>query len=101
VVHSHLDLFVAGLPMMCEFHFKNTDAVYGSTFGFNAEERKKGVVDLAAFKALCDRHAGAWPVDDVVGYLEIMGPKIGRDYSDPHLGAELRASLRAIKEVFA
>jgi len=30
-----------------------------------------------------------------------MGPKIGRDYSDPHLGRELRASLRAIKAVFA
>lgn len=101
VIHSNTDLFVAGIPMMNEFHFKNTDAVYGSTFGFNAEEKKKGIVDLAAFKRLCDAHAAEWPVNDVVGYLEIMGPKIGRDYSDPHLGAELRASLRAIKEVFA
>lgn len=101
VVHSNTELFVAGMPMMCEFHFKNTDAIYGSTFGFNAEEKKKGIVDLAAFKALCDRHADQWPVVEVVGYLEIMGPKIGRDYSDPHLGAELRTSLRAIKEVFA
>jgi sugar phosphate isomerase/epimerase len=101
VVHSNIELFVAGLPMMAEFHFKNTDAIYGSTFGFNPEEKKKGIVDLAAFKALCDRHADQWPVDDVVGYLEIMGPKIGRDYSDPHLGAELRTSLRALKEAFA
>jgi hypothetical protein len=30
-----------------------------------------------------------------------MGPKIGRDYSDPHLADELRASLKAIKETFA
>ena len=100
IVHSNTELFSAGAPMMCEFHFKNTDAVFGSTFGFNPEEKKKGIVDLAAFKALCDAQDSVWPVDDVVGYLEIMGPKIGRDYSDPHLGAELRASLRAIKEVF-
>ena len=101
VVHSNNELFIAGLPMMCEFHFKNTDAIYGSTFGFNAEEKKKGIVDLPAFKALCDAHASQWPVDDVVGYLEIGGPKTGRDYSDPHLGRELRTSLRAIKEIFA
>ena len=100
VLFSNLDLFVAGLPMMCEFHFKNTDDIFSSTFGFNVDEQKRGTVDLAAFKALCDRHAKDWPVDDVVGYLEIMGPKIGRDYSDPHLADELRASLRAIKSVF-
>ncbi|MEI6035962.1 MAG: hypothetical protein WCS65_16980 [Verrucomicrobiae bacterium] len=100
VLHSNLDLFVAGLPMMCEFHFKNTDAIYSSTFGFNEAERERGIVDLAAFKALCDAHVSEWPVDDVVGYLEIMGPKTGRDYSDPHLADELRASLRAIKSVF-
>jgi len=40
-------------------------------------------------------------VNDVVGYLEIMGPKIGRDYSDPQLAPELRASLKAIKQAFA
>jgi sugar phosphate isomerase/epimerase len=101
IIHSNTELFAAGIPMMNEFHFKNTDAIYGSTFGFNAEEKKKGIVDLVALKELCDVHAGEWPVDDVVGYLEIMGPKIGRDYSDPHLGSELRASLRAIKEIFA
>ncbi|MDF3059485.1 MAG: ribulose-phosphate 3-epimerase [Rariglobus sp.] len=101
IIHSNTELFIAGIPMMNEFHFKNTDAIYGSTFGFNPEEKQKGIVDLVAFKTLCDRHADQWPVDDVVGYLEIMGPKIGRDYSDPHLGTELRTSLRAIKEVFA
>jgi len=99
-IFSHLDLFIAGLPMMCEFHFKNTDAYYGSTFGFNAEEQKRGIVDLAEIKRLCERHAKEWPVDDVVGYLEIMGPKIGRDYSDPLLGVELRTSLRALKAIF-
>lgn len=100
VIYSNTDLFRAAIPLMCEFHFKNTDAVFGSTFGFNEAERARGIVDLAALHELCQAHAAEWPVEDVVGYLEIMGPKIGRDYSDPLLGQELRTSLRAIKEVF-
>jgi ribulose-phosphate 3-epimerase len=101
VIHSNMDLFRAAIPMMCEFHFKNTDAVFGSTFGFNPEEQQRGIVKLRELKDLCDAHSSEWPVNDVVGYLEIMGPKIGRDYSDPDLGPELRASIRALKEVFA
>ena len=99
IIYTNVELFTACLPMACEFHIKNTDAIYSSTFGFNGEERRRGIVDLAAFRRICD--SGDWPVDDVVGYLEIMGPKIGRDYSDRHLGRELRASLRAIKAAFA
>lgn len=100
VVYSNEELFVAGIPWMCEFHFKNTDAVFGSTFGFSPEEAKRGIVDLARFRALCEANAARWPVEEVVGYLEIGGPKTGRDYSDPHLGRELRTSLRAIRAVF-
>lgn len=99
VVYSNIDLFKAALPMMNEFHFKNTDAIYNSTFGFSDEEIKKGIVNLQEIKNICDN--GNWPVDDVVGYLEIMGPKIGRDYTDPFLGDALRTSLRAIKKVFS
>jgi len=101
VIHSNIDLFLAAQPWMCEFHFKNTDAVFGSTFGFNAAEKARGIVDLAEFRALCDQHADGWPVKDVVGYLEIGGPKTGRDYSDPLLGPELRSSIRAVKNAFA
>jgi ribulose-phosphate 3-epimerase len=100
ILHSNLELFVAALPMMCEFHFKNTDAIYSSTFGFNEEEQKRGIVDLAEIRRLCDTHSSQWPVNDIVGYLEIGGPKTGRDYTDPHLGKELRESLRAIKTAF-
>lgn len=100
IVRSNVEMFAECLPMACEFHIKNTDAIYSSTFGFNEEETMRGIVDLAALKAICDRSAAKWPVNDVVGYLEIMGPKIGRDYSDPLLGRELRASLRALKAVF-
>jgi ribulose-phosphate 3-epimerase len=101
VVHSNLDLFRAGIPWMCEFHFKNTDAIYGSTFGFNDEELKRGIVDLGRIREICESPDASWPVAEVVGYLEIGGPKVGRDYTDPHLGRELQASLRALKRVFA
>lgn len=101
VVHSNTSFFVAGMPWMCEFHFKNTDRVFGSTFGFNEEETQRGIVNLAEFRALCEENAKKWPTEDIVGYLEIGGPKTGRDYSDPLLGPELRASLRALKNVFA
>ena len=101
VLHSNTALFAAAVPMMSEFHFKNTDALFGSTFGFSSSECARGIVNLGELKALCDQHAAEWPVDEVIGYLEIMGPKIGRDYSDPHLDSELRGSLRALREFFA
>lgn len=100
VVHSHIDCFLAGLPHMCEFHFKNTDAIYQSTFGFNPEEQERGVINLREFRDLCLHHDDQWPVEEVVGYLEIGGPKVGRDYTDPLLETELRASLKALKEQF-
>ncbi|MDR1282604.1 MAG: TIM barrel protein [Opitutaceae bacterium] len=101
VVHGNLELFEFSIPWMAEFHFKNTDAIFNSTFGFNKEERARGIVDLGEILRRIERSADRWPVDDIVGYLEISGPKIGRDYSDYRLGNELRASLRAIKNAFA
>ncbi len=98
VVFSNVDLLKAGIPYMAEFHFKNTDAIYNSTFGFSEEEMKRGIIDLKEIKTICE--LGNWPVEEVVGYLEIMGPKIGRDYTDPFLGDALRTSLRAIKAIF-
>ena len=97
-VYSNIDLLKAGIPMMAEFHFKNTDAIYNSTFGFSDDEMKKGIINLEEIKTICE--TGNWPVNEVVGYLEIMGPKIGRDYTDPFLGDALRTSLRVIKKVF-
>ena len=40
------------------------------------------------------------PLTEVVGYLKIGGPKLGRDYSDPRLEASLRASLRYLRETW-
>lgn len=100
VIHGNIELFEFAIPWMAEFHFKNTDAIFGSTFGFSPEECKRGIVNLAQIRASIEHHADLWPVDEVVGYLEISGPKTGRDYSDPLLASQLRASLRALKEEF-
>ena len=97
VLHGNLELFDFEIPRMCEFHIKNTDATFGSTFGFGEEERKRGIVDLGALMALVHRRAADWPVREVVGYLEIGGPKLGRDYSDYLLGKQLDESLAAIR----
>ena len=100
VLHGNLELFEYAIPWTAEFHFKNTDAIFNSTFGFSVEEKKRGIVDLKEVRGIVERNAARWPVEHVVGYLEIMGPKIGRDYSDPLLGDQLRTSLRAIQEAF-
>lgn len=100
VIHGNVELFEFSLPWMAEFHFKNTDAFFNSTFGFSPEEMQRGIVDLACIRAVIERNVERIPVGDMVGYLEISGPKIGRDYSDPHLGEQLRASLCALKETF-
>lgn len=100
VIHSNIDLFKFEMPWMAEFHFKNTDAIYNSTFGFSEAERARGIVDLEEIRAICEAQAGVWPVEEMVGYLEIGGPKIGRDYTDIHVGTELEQSLRAIRQVF-
>ncbi len=100
VIHGNMELFEFAIPWMAEFHFKNTDAIFNSTFGFNPEEQTKGIVNLVKVRELIPANSSRWPVDEVVGYLEIGGPKIGRDYSDPQLGLQLRTSLRALKETF-
>jgi ribulose-phosphate 3-epimerase len=93
-------LLEAALPYLAELHVKNTDTVFGATFGFNAEERRRGIVDLEAVRGLLLKRADRVPRAELVAYLEISGPKLGRDYSDPHLETALRDSLRYVKRVF-
>jgi ribulose-phosphate 3-epimerase len=97
IIHGNVELFELGLPYMCEFHIKNTDAAYASTFGFGEEERRRGIVDLDALVETVYRRRDDWPVPLVVGYLEIGGPKLGRDYSDYWLGQQLADSLAAVR----
>lgn len=100
IIHDNWELFIHEIPWLAEFHFKNTDPVFNSTFGFSPEEQKRGIVDLHRIKTILDQHTDSFPVDILVGYLEIGGPKIGRDYSDPLLADSLRTSIRALKHVF-
>jgi sugar phosphate isomerase/epimerase len=100
VLHDNWSLFEMQIPWMREFHFKNTDAIFNSTFGFGPEERARGIVDLPRLKALIDANAGRFPVSEITGYLEISGPKIGREYADGKLERMLVQSLEALKAVF-
>lgn len=100
VVWDNLQTFEATLPYLYEVHLKNTDALFHSTFGFSEEERSKGVVQIERFRDLLHANAHLLPVDRVVGYLEISGPKLGRDYSDIHLERDLRVSLRYLRETW-
>lgn len=97
IVHDHLALFQAALPWLYEVHLKNTDAKFHSTFGFTEKERAKGIVDVAEFVRLLEKNADKLPVRRIAGYLEIGGPKLGRDYSDHELEDALRQSLRYLK----
>lgn len=101
VVYDHMQMLGEGLRFTTELHLKNTDATYGATFGFGPEERERGVVNLADVAALLHQRAGELPLREIVGYLEIPGPKLGREYSDHHLGAALRESLSHCLEAFA
>ncbi len=100
VIHGNVELFLMEIPHMVEFHFKNTDSHFESTFGFSPDECTRGVVDLYELKDLIFDSAEEWPVDEVTGYLEIGGPKLGRDYSDRDLRRNLVESLAALRTVF-
>jgi hypothetical protein len=100
VVHSNWELLELAIPFTWEFHFKNTDATLNSTFGFGPEDVKRGIVDLGRLADLLNRNADRFPVAEITGYLEIPGPKVGRDYSDPLLGGMLIESLEALKRCF-
>jgi len=99
-MHDNWSLFEMEIPWMWEFHFKNTDAIFNSTFGFDPEERARGIVDLARLKKLIDSNRGRFPNPELTGYLEISGPKTGREYTDRHLEGMLVRSLEALKDVF-
>ncbi len=99
-VWDHMQLLRAALPYTRALHLKNTDQRYEATFGFTEEERERGIIQVGAVRELVLTHADQIPADTLVGYLEIGGPKLGRDYSDYKLEGQLRDSLRYLKEVW-
>ncbi|MCA9413967.1 MAG: ribulose-phosphate 3-epimerase, partial [Candidatus Omnitrophica bacterium] len=90
----------AALPYTTEIHLKNTDSLYNSTFGFTDAERERGIIDIEKTRDFYLAHSKSLPVSNLIGYLEIGGPKLGRDYSDCRLEKSLRESLRYLKETF-
>ncbi|MEZ6088165.1 MAG: ribulose-phosphate 3-epimerase [Pirellulaceae bacterium] len=100
IIHDHRELFDACVPWLYEVHLKNTDAMYNSTFGFDPQERAKGIIDVSEFRQRLLDASNRLPVERLIGYLEIGGPKLGRDYSDHQLEASLRASLQHLKTSF-
>ena len=94
-------IITASLPWLAELHLKNTDALFNATFGFSEADRARGIVDLALVRDLLHAHAAVIPVKNQIAYLEMGGPKLGRDYSDCMLEGTLRASIGHIREVFA
>jgi ribulose-phosphate 3-epimerase len=97
VRYDNLQLFEATFPWLQCIHLKNTDARFDATFGFTETERARGIIDIPAVRELLVRNTHLLPVTEVVGYLEIGGPKLGRDYSDWRLEASLRESLRYLQ----
>lgn len=98
VMHDPMALVRSAMEYTCEVHLKNTDDIFNSTFGFGPAELKKGRIDVAAFRDAYLAEAARVPVERMIGYLEIGGPKTGRDYSDGDLERNLRESLAHLKE---
>lgn len=101
VVHDHMALLDANIPYLYELHLKNTDAQYGSTFGFSQPDQKRGVVSLEKVRDQLLERSADLPVCNLIGYVETSGPKLGRDYSDSNLETEIRHSLRHARQAFA
>lgn len=100
IVEDNLALFTHSLPFAAEFHLKNTDRHLHDTFGFSEAEQSRGIVDPAEVRRIILAHQDEISVDPLIGYLEINGPKRGRDYTDLQLGQMLRESIRALKAAF-
>lgn len=100
LVWDNVALFRATLPYLNHVHLKNTDDRFDATFGFTEAERKRGIVQVETFRDLLLAHADLLPVKEVVGYLEVSGPKLGRDYSDHRLEGMLREALRYLRGTF-
>jgi sugar phosphate isomerase/epimerase len=94
------DLIGVSVPFISEIHLKNTDSTFDATFGFGPDDRARGIVDVPSVKAFLLERASELKVDNLVGYLEIGGPKTGRDYSDVKLEESLRQSLRYLAQVW-
>lgn len=91
----------ASLPYLHELHLKNTDAQYIDSFGFTKEELNNGIIRGEEVQRFLLDHASALPTKHLIGYLELPGPKLGRDSTDEMLESQLRESIGYLKKTFA
>jgi hypothetical protein len=96
-----MQLLESTVPYLYAIHLKNTDSRFENTFGFSPDERERGIVQVEEVRDLVLAHEGSIPCQDLVGYLEIDGPKLGRDYSDYQLDNLLRQSLRYLQQAWS
>lgn len=97
--HKPTQMLEASLPWLAELHLKNTDDMYCSTFGFSDVDLVRGIIDIATVRDMLWRNSEKLPDTHLVAYLDVNGPKLGRDYSDRMLEQELEASIRHLKTV--
>lgn len=98
---DNVQLFHAAMPYLRSVHLKNTDSLFDDTFGFSPAERERGIVDVEAIRDTVLANADVIPASELVGYLEMSGPKLGRDYSDHRLGKMLHESLCYLREAWS
>ena len=55
---------------------------------------------MSAAQEASGKERGRFPTDEVTGYLELPGPKLGREYTDGLLRGQLEESLAALREEF-
>jgi len=104
VIHDPIELFEFSLPWMAEFHFKNTDAIFGSTFGFREEERQRGIIKADEVIQIIRKYeshqdTAPMPVKELVGYLEI-GAQVGSGLFGPLIGTGSKAIHRIPARLF-
>ncbi len=100
LVWDNYQLLETTLPYLSELHLKNTDRHFEAVFGFSPAEREKGIIQVEAIRDYLVQNVDVIPVKELIGYLELGGPKRGRDYSDSKLEEDLRISLRYLRETF-
>lgn len=100
VVLGNMEQLEATVPHLHELHLRNCDAEFDATFGFTPEERKRGIVNVAAVRDYLHSVSDQLPVKEITGYFETSGPKLGRDFSDYQLEKSLRGSLAFLRDEF-
>jgi ribulose-phosphate 3-epimerase len=98
---NSMELHKTAFPYTTEMHLKNTDKLSEATFAFCPRDRERGTIDIKRIRDFLLENPDQLPFTNLIGYLEIHGPKLGRDYSDSKLEEMLHASIQYLRETFS